>query len=76
MYPLPLVRVVNPTIPLNPWERVVVIVAIPEEIGEIDDTTGAIPNFLTATSTVSLVILFLRSLVATSPRGDLFATLC
>ena len=51
----------------------VVMVAMPEEVGLICETVGPKPNFLTAISAVSLVMLFLRSLVTTSPRGALLA---
>ena len=59
-------------IPLNPCSRLNPIVAIPadESTVEIDRPT---PKTLRILSTDSLVILFLRSLVTTSPRGALFA---
>ena len=48
------------------------IVAIPEELITLD-TSRPTPRLMSKVSVDSFVILFLRSLVTTSPRGDLFA---
>ena len=42
---------------------------------EVDEISRPFPNVFSNLSVVSLVILFLRSLVITSPRGALFAKL-
>ena len=61
------------TIPDNPWLLTKVIVEIPAEAGVAEETGIPIPIFFSVRSAVSLVILFFKSLVTTSPIGNLFA---
>ena len=64
-------------IPLNPCSLSNVIVAIPAVVlvneVETPEILRPTPKSLTNWSVASLVILFFRSLVETSPRGLLFA---
>ncbi len=64
-------------IPFNPCSLPKVITAVPavteENVVETPTIDCPIPTSLTNLSTDSLVILFLRSLVTTSPSGALFA---
>ena len=74
VYPEPPVSWLNPTILPNPWGRSKVIVVIPAVVSVvIPEILLARPKSWSNLSDDSLVILFWRSLVATSPRGCLLA---
>jgi hypothetical protein len=60
------------TIPARPCSLAKVIVALVEEL-ETLETSRPIPKLVSKVSVDSFVILFLRSFVTTSPRGDLLA---
>ena len=59
------------TIPARPCSLAKVIVSF--EAPETLETSRPIPKLVSKVSVDSLVILFLRSFVTTSPRGSLFA---
>jgi len=62
-----------PLIPFRPCSLERVTVATPAEVPVNDVIEMPSPTFLIKVSNASLVILFFRSLVTTSPRGETFA---
>ena len=72
---MPVLKLVAPypTIPFKPCSNPRVIVEIPAEIAVTLVISIPKPTFLIRVSRVSLVILFFKSLVTTSPSGDTLA---